>query len=485
MNESIALLPVIMKDQLAKLESDQSCAIFIIAFLLFFVFKSYKGSKKSSNLPPLVNTGSIETLRRFASSDVPFELLRWAKESGAVFRLQLPSLGTVFVSGDLSLTKKILSDRESYKPQKIYGRGFISESMFSSEGFRWKHVRKSVAHAFAPNHIRRMAQVSMKKTTDFMTLKLDLIVDNKDSFDLCYEMLSLTFSIICEAAFEYDVNREEMDQFLKDVNNMFKGRKYRSLPFRNILGSFVPGFRAAQKSAQSIQDFGEKILTAFRENKVTTKGTVIECIANDKEYKSDSERINDIVVFLIAGHDTTAYSLAWTLLELAKNPHEQQTLRKELNELPIEERLKSSSLKNIIQEGMRLHPVAPLGSIRNTAKDISLQSYDSNRSIHIPKDSTVFLPFILLLRNTRYYDEPDEFRPSRWINPAPEAISAFIPFSIGKRNCIGQPLANAELQTVISLIICKYHFSVTDSGKSEFFMTMKPSGARLIASRCH
>ena len=76
--------------------------------------------------------------------------------------------------------------------------------------------------------------------------------------------------------------------------------------FARLLFILNQTLEPSQESApRVIQNFGWKILTAFREKTVTTKGTVIECIANDKDYQSDSEPTDDIVVFLIAGHGTT------------------------------------------------------------------------------------------------------------------------------------------------------------------------------------
>lgn len=460
--------------------------LILLLVLILLMFKSYRidnrRKHRSLTLPPFVKSGVLETLKRFTSPDSPSELLRWAQESGPVFRLRLANL-VVIVSNDLSLTQTVLNDRNSYKPKTIY-RGFVGDTMFNCEGFRWRHVRKSVAPAFSAHHIQRMTQVSNEKIVDFMTKKLDHWVDEKCSFDLCTEMLTLTFTIICDAAFEYEISQEEMFTFLHDVKTVFVEGKYRSIPFRWKLGKFIKGVKKAEESARSLRAFGMKILTSFRNKKSTTKGTVIDCIANDDEYLSDEERVKDIVVFLIAGHDTTAFSLAWTLLELAKHPHEQEALRSELEKLPVDERSSSPFLKNVIREGMRLHPVASMGSVRNIAKDLTMKLDDnSERSFHIPKNSTVFCPLILLMRNPRYYDDPDRFMPSRWVNPSPEALAAFIPFSVGKRNCIGQALAIAELHTVISELICKYNFTVTDIGTREYFVTLKPTGARLTASR--
>ena len=130
-----------------------------------------------------------------------------------------------------------------------------------------------------------------------------------------------------------------MIEFLENLRTVLKGSKYRSLPLHKMLGTFLPGIKAAQRSGHSIEYFGGEILIAFKEKKTITKGTAIERIASENDYQSDSKRVNDIVIFLIGGHDTTAYSLAWTLLELAKHPYERDILRNELKQLPIEERL--------------------------------------------------------------------------------------------------------------------------------------------------
>ena len=99
--------------------------------------------------------------------------------------------------------------------------------------------------------------------------------------------------------------------------------------------------------------------------------------------------------FLLAGHDTTAYSIAWILIELARNPPEQKKLRDELSQLSPEEWNKSEHLKMVIKEGMQLHPVASAGSLRKIGRDIITPKKDEL----ILKGSICFCPFILLFRN--------------------------------------------------------------------------------------
>ena len=209
-----------------------------------------------------------------------------------------------------------------------------------------------------------------------------------------------------------------------------------------------------------------------------TKGTLIDHIAQNSNYESDKERVNDILIFLFAGHDTTAYSLSWTLLELAKNPEEQRLLREELRMQPQEERTHLKRLKNVAKEGMRIYPVAPM-LLRLTGRDIIYQPEGQSERIFIPNGSMFSCAQILLHRNEKYFPNPDEFLPARWDDASDDANAAFMPFILGKRNCIGQPLAMIEIHCVLARLCSEFHFTVENEGVPTYGLTWKPFGARL------
>jgi cytochrome P450 len=83
---------------------------------------------------------------------------------------------------------------------------------------------------------------------------------------------------------------------------------------------------------------------AYKALKNPIKGTVIDCIVNNPNYKDNRERIADILILLLAGHDTTDYSIAWILLEVAKNQCEQEKLLKDLSAKSMEEPYVSKAL---------------------------------------------------------------------------------------------------------------------------------------------
>ena len=129
--------------------------------------------------------------------------------------------------------------------------------------------------------------------------------------------------------------------------------------------------RKAKRAAKQVLDFAvNSIIKNYKENTKASKDTVIGRIMNNPCYKDDYERARDLIVFLIAGHDTTGLTIAWTLIELARNPSEIVALRKELKACKSQEEWRScQGVRNLIKEGMRKHSVGPVHGVRDCNKD--------------------------------------------------------------------------------------------------------------------
>mmetsp|Transcript_2002 Transcript_2002/g.2423 ORF Transcript_2002/g.2423 Transcript_2002/m.2423 type:complete len:130 (+) Transcript_2002:2-391(+) len=127
---------------------------------------------------------------------------------------------------------------------------------------------------------------------------------------------------------------------------------------------------------------------------------------------------------------------------------------------------------------MRLYPVAAGGSIRTLGRD-----FVTDGGLFLPKGSIAFIPLILLLRNSDIFEDADSFIPSRWDNPTNEMEAGFLPFSLGKQNCIGQSLATAEIYSIVPRICAEFELELVDEGETNFFLTLKPANVMLKAKR--
>lgn len=464
--------------------------LFIAAFLFIVLTLRIQKRRRHKRLygnnafPPYTRAGTIETLLTLMNgAQVPFFFKLCAEQlESPVFRLRLPLVkAPMFVAvGDLETAKEILQDPGTIKSEPLYASiaqiAGNNPNIVTSEGPKWKISRKAVSPAFLKRYLDRMHHVCKTETEEWINNRLRIFVELGQDFDITKEMVLLTLSILCSAAFEYNIKPKEGEALVHELDILTKEFAFEGVnrPWRVPLGIFYPTVRRARLARTRVHEFAKKILQTYRLMKsaktAANEETIIGCIARNKKYDNDTHRIADIVMFLFAGVDNTADSLAWTMMELAEHPEELTKLKNALN--GKDDFKAQEMLKDVLREGMRLRPPVPGIGLRTTGRDFYLK----DKSIVIPKGSQVFFPSLVL---TRFgVEDAEEFRPARW-REHPD--KSFLLFSSGKRNCVGQSLAFAEITWVLSRLCAKYDFEVTDDGRTQIGATVKLVGARLRA----
>ncbi len=185
--------------------------------------------------------------------------------------------------------------------------------------------------------------------------------------------------------------------------------------------------------------------------------------------QSDAELRDHLITLLLAGHETTASTLAWTLHDLARNPQLLSRAQRAADEDD------DDYLEAVVKESMRLRPVISVVA-RRLAKPVRVAGYD------LPAGVVVFPSIQLVQRTPAVFPSPDEFRPERFLgsNPPP---ATWIPFGGGIRRCLGASLAMVEAQAVLKVVLRTVDISPV--GRPEWSktrnITMVPGrGARLV-----
>jgi len=459
-----------------------------IAYLLLRVYNK----RDTSKYPPVAPSGMWETVAALSGDDFPWFLLETAEKLDTRnFRLPLPLLGPpmgppmVVVVGDPALAREILDSKDSTKPASMYksfdGITMGIASVFTTNGPFWHSRRKGIAPAFAKNQVDRMNKVALETADQWIEEKLKHNPEGCFTFDIGDEMINVLLISISKTAFEFEISQSEIDMFKFELELMLKEFLYKSSinPLRGIFEFFLKDRRRAHVASKRTHEFCLRIMQSYRTLQNPTKGTIIDLIMTNPCYKDDDERAADIMVLFVGGHDTTAYSIAWALKELALNPNLQSQLRRELAQEQATNVQNNATLKRCIREAIRLHPVSAGGSIRLAGRDF--QTKDGKV---VPKGSYVFFPFILHLRDPAAFgkDTANEYCPDRWRDPTPEMGQAFLPFSSGIQNCVGQSLANAEMQSIIPRIISQFELTVEQPGTAAYFLTLKPVNTILKAT---
>ena len=388
----------------------------IAALMLSSKFVSRPHHKK---LPPLSNSGMIETIRILTRGKcVPDFYLSTMKIKGLVYRLPIPEMSPWIVVCDPALARKILIE-EVEKPA-LYRRfsGLISssDSIFSASthSHSWRSARQGMAPSFSvantclslPKMYEKiddlqnlLAQFESEKTIidlpELMTqLAMDFICAGKSSNFLhnvlCYQQTALSLiRMVSVYSAMFGIDHQTMQSstspgrlIMGEFNIILReyGRNQVYNPFRSLMfwnEEVRRGKVAIAAVEKSQQDFLNKYRAEKSPDEIAQDRSILGHLVRSP-YASDKERCVDMTTLMIAGHDTTSYTLAWIFLEISRHPGVLTKLKKEIDSVVGEEEERISQrhlnsmvyLDQVIKEGMRLWPVSGLVILRQNSKEI-------------------------------------------------------------------------------------------------------------------
>lgn len=372
--------------------------------------------------------------------------------------------GAVMVVSNPAGVRHVLTDNaanyEKGRLQRIVLGPLLAEGLLLAEGTDWRRARRILAPLFTPARTaamtRRMAEVCTNRVAGW---KLNdrqswLEVDSQMS-TLTFEILSATlFSDDLEddaAGFEAALNRylsigariDPLDMlgapnWIPRVGRMMGVREARFFEAR--VAWLVAGRRAKLASGQAAPDDLLTALLSARDEEDDARGGL-----------SDREVAANILTFILAGHETTARALGWALHLLSRTPDIAARLQAEADGFdPARpdwaERLPWT--RAVLEETMRLFPPAPTMARRALAPDII-------NGQPVPKGTAVVVSPWLLHRHHLLWDDPEAFRPERFLPENRKSIDryVYIPFSAGPRVCIGATFALQEAMIGLATVM--------------------------------
>jgi cytochrome P450 len=423
------------------------------------------------------------------------------------------------------------------KEKRIFG---ISAPVVGSsllglpDNAEWKHQRKMVAPAFHQTVLDETCRVSTDLLCNVIFPKWDNDKsgsgsggDGGKAVEAVELSTRLTLEVLGKVAFSYPFGglRAYQDDALSDQDEddslyatyqailMTISKRLRSPPFASSLPTrenirFLMHSRKLYSVIENIvKDRLKKEIeiesVQNTKGQRTSKDLLSQLLLKDEDgYRLPFKYIHgNVRMFLFAGHDTTASTLAYALWELAKSTQVQQRLRQEVDQLfesSADENNPSSTqlmqlhyLDAVVKETLRLH--APVGVARTAVDDITLKKGD--KTFLIPKETSIFVfPLYTHLSKEYWKDRPEEFLPDRFleVDPATDSssrrkvTSPWLPFSIGPRNCIGQNLASVELKTILAHVVHRYIIKANEAAVEPipvFLLTIKPHSVLLDFER--
>lgn len=385
----------------------------------------------------------------------------------------------------------------------------LGNALISLSGKKWKDMRSTLSPAFTGSKMRLMLGFVEKCTTSAIeSVNRQMKETGNDDFEMKELFSKFSVDIIASCAFGLDI-----DTF-KHPENDFKVVADRTMNPSGLLMAvkyaflyFVPKFMKTidvslldhhtkeffRAIVNETMDYREKngiirpdminLLMQTKKGKLSQETVKEEKVVDSmsavdelelgksetmREWTND-ELVAQCLVFFLAGFDTTSTTLSFAAYELALNPDIQAKLCQEIQDvesllegkkISYESLLKMKYLDQFVSEVLRKWTPAP-GIERFCVKDFTFEL--DGKSITIPKDHSVLIPSYGWHRDSKYFPEPEKFDPDRFNdeNIAQQNLSAYAPFGIGARNCIGSRFALMSIKTILYNVLLSFSFEVT------------------------
>ncbi|MBA0652214.1 hypothetical protein Goklo_019487 [Gossypium klotzschianum] len=182
----------------------------------------------------------------------------------------------------------------------------------------------------------------------------------------------------------------------------------------------------------------------------------------------------------LAGIDSSASTVEWTMAEHLKHPTAMKKLQEEVRnvvgnkpKVEMEDINKMSCLKCVFKETLRLHPVVPLLLPRHTSATVKVGGYD------IPSNTTVLINAWAIQREPKWWEKPEEFIPERFENNPINFIGEdfqFIPFGVGRRSCPGLQFGVASVEYMIANLVYCFDWKLADGATADNLDMTEPYG---------
>jgi cytochrome P450 len=349
----------------------------------------------------------------------------------------------------------------------------LGKSVLTLEGSPWLYQRRLLSPAFDTNHLARYSEVFITITDDLLTRWRNL--HEGAELDIFSEMSDLTLQNVCRTLFDINISSElqEIKQGTDAINHYFTELLRSQIPIPPRVP--IPRNRRFLRGLKGLHATIDRIIAEYRQDKRTQYGdNLLTMLLSARDTNgaslSDETIRNELLTMLLAGHETTATLLTWSLYLIAQDAksHDstaltvERRLQDEVDVVLGKRRLTGEDLprlvytRMVLEESLRLYPPAWV-TFRKALVDDTLCGYP------VPKGTIIAISYPIVHHRTDLWGEsancfdPQRFSPER---KASIPSSAYIPFISGPHRCIGEKFALQEATIALAMIVQSFRVSL-------------------------
>nr|XP_054921506.1 cytochrome P450 4V2-like isoform X1 [Dermacentor andersoni] len=375
----------------------------------------------------------------------------------------------------------------------LYGlmNSWLGTGLLTSPKRKWRARRKLLTPAFHFKLLDDFVPVMVEHSRAFSN-RLRTLSQQQAPLDVVPLVSCCTLDVVCETAMGVSVNAQEDHdspyvKAVKVVSGSFLSRFVSPWKWVDALFFSNPTGWNVKRNVDYLHRFTERIIQS-RKSEYLENPPVIAASEDEVGRPYGGKRLafldillmshlrdpsfteegirEEVDTFMFEGHDTTAMGISFTLYLLGLYKEAQDKVYQELETIfgedveraaTVEDLKEMRYLECVIKESHRLYPPVPVMA-RNADEDAEILGY------RIPRGCTLLAVMYSLHRDPRFFPEPEEFRPERFLpeNCVGRHAYAYVPFSAGPRNCIGQRFALQEEKVVISTVLRHFRLHSPD-----------------------
>ncbi len=443
----------------------------------------------------------VGNLHQIDRKQLHVKLEEWVETLGPTYTFKLGPK-RVLVTSEVEIAISALKDRPGHFRRlstiEPVARELGINGLFSVEGGAWRPQRNLVTRALAPHQLESFFP-TLQLITDRLRRHWQQSVDAGTDTDVIQDLTHFTVDTTATLLFGKDVNTLECDddtiqRHIDVIMPMISCRANAVLPYWRYFK--LPRDYRLDRSLKAVRAFVDEMIADARaamrreprRNPRNLLEAMLALLDEPNSGFSDDDVYANVITLLLAGEDTTAYSLAWAIHLLAGNQDLQATLHHAALDalgrarvpMTFADTAKLDLFEGVAFEAMRMRPVAPFHFLEAN-ESIALAG------IEIPKGTPVLLLTRPATLDDRNYEDAKDFKPERWMDsresvcPA-HRTRAFMQFGAGPRFCPGRYLATLEMKMVLATLARNFSFEHAEDPsvtKEVFAFTMKPSRLRL------
>jgi cytochrome P450 len=379
----------------------------------------------------------------------------------------------------------LLKDAERFPKTRLDRRvlkPIVGEGLLTAEGDSWRWQRKLASplfrHSELLSYVPNMVEAADECVARWKALGSGFVTDIEE------DMTETTFSVIARTILA-GINEAEGDAVKR------AGRAYLDPITWEVAAALLllpetiwhPGKRRMRKAAAETRAIVQSLLDLRRKAGAEGDDLVARMLKarnpDTGEPMTDERIVDNLTTFLLAGHETTAKALTWTLYVLSRAPDWQERVRAEVLTIAGSGRVGPETIgklpvtTRVLKESMRLYPPVPVIT-RVSAEDVDIGGK------HLPKPTLIVIPIYAVHRHRLLWPEPDRFDPDRFL-PESEAKyprTQFMPFGYGPRVCIGSSFAILEATAILATLLQSVRFEWDGRHEPEPIsrVTLRPKG---------